>query len=354
MKRLLAILFVLAFVAAALGFYFHQRHLRELGNTAAPSVSQARTAKGANTSGHRSELVQQLPAGASAILYVDVAALRVSPFSEALAALAPTESQDPEYARFVRATGFDYSRDLDRVALALWPRESATSVVALAEGRFDRQKITHYAIRTGRRVKQGGHEIFEVPERGSPRTIRFTFLAPNEMALADGPGLSAVLEPASSSRLDSAMRQRLAKVAGSSIFAVARNQDLAKDMGIDETHSAQLSRLLRSVQNLTFTGQPDGSNLHLTLDAESDSTLDAIELASVLDGLRWVGRAALKDPKTEQQIGPQGAALDSLLRVTEISHHGRWVRLQSSVTPGMLVEAGRPSPEAAPAGPSKR
>src|SRR5579864_4237287 len=96
----------------------------------APAITQAQL-----------ELVRQLPAGASAIAFADVAQIRASAFAKELAELAPSSEQDPEYAAFVRATGFDYSRDLDRAAMALWPRNAPTSVVVIVEGRFDQRRI---------------------------------------------------------------------------------------------------------------------------------------------------------------------------------------------------------------------
>jgi hypothetical protein len=289
------------------------------------------------------ELVLQLPAGASAIVFADVAQIRASAFAKELAELAPSSEQDPQYTAFVSATGFDYSRDLDRAALALWPRNAPTSVVVIAEGRFDQRRIESYAMQTGRRVRIGGHEIYEAPEQGSHRRIRFTFLGSNRLALADGPGLDEVLGLAGGNRLDPAMSARVAQVAGAAIFSVARTQNLARDIGLDETRSAQLAGILKSVRGITLAGQPAVEDLNVSADAECDSTFDALQLLTVLDGLRWMGRAALADPNVQQQIGPQWRLLDELLKAASLSHSGRTIRLRVQVTEQMLAVAANPA-----------
>ena len=76
--------------------------------------------------------------------------LRNSAFLNRLIALIPTPNEDPDYLEFVRSTGFDYTRDLDRVAIAIFPTTPLPTVVTFAEGRFDQQKIIAYALRTGK------------------------------------------------------------------------------------------------------------------------------------------------------------------------------------------------------------
>ena len=290
----------------------------------------------------QSDLVHQLPAGASVIVYADVTQLRASAFAKELSALAPTSDQDPEYSAFVRATGFDYSRDLDRAAMALWPRTAPTSVLVLAEGRFDPKKIESYALQTGRLTIESSHDIYDLPEQGSNRRIRFTFLAPNRLALADGPALAAVLKPGSARNLDPAMSARVAQVSGAAIFSVARTEDLPQDIGLDESRNAQLARMLKSVRAITLAGQPAASDFNIAANADCDSALDALQLMTVLDGLRWMGRAALADPKVQQQIGPQWRPLDELLKAASLTHSGKTLRLRAQLTEQMLAQAAGP------------
>lgn len=354
MKRALTTA-LLACIAALIVFaYFHHRKLMAQRRAFdAPSPAPASTAKAPSSSVSSAnasalDLIHQLPPGASAVVFVDVALLRASSFAKELTTLAPTSAEDPAYTEFVRDTGFDYSRDLDRAAVDLWPQTSPTSVLALAQGRFDEAKIERYALRYGRVVKLHSQKIYEVREENSTRLIRFTFLSPGELALADGPALSEVLGETNSLRLDSQMSARVALVSGAPIYAVARTKDLPTDLGIDITHSAQLAGLLRSVHLISASGRPAEDSLKVFASAECDSSLDALKLSTALQGLLWIGRAALADPKTQQQIGPQWPALQALLKAADIAHESRRVELRVEVTPQMLEAASAGAANAAP------
>lgn len=347
MKRTLTILLLACIAAIAIFAYVHHRQLvrqRQAFDAPSPASSIPFGQNPTTANPSASNLVQQLPPGASGVVFVDVAALRASSFANELAALAPASAQDPAYTDFVRATGFDYSRDLDRAAVALWPQTSATSVLALAQGRFDQAKIERYALRTGRMVKIHSVDIYEVREENSPRIIRFTFLAPGEIALADGPALSQTLGASNAHRLDPEMSAHVARISAAPIYAVARTHDLPKDLGIDASHSAQLANLLRSVHAITAAGRPAADNLKISASAECDSTLDAFQLSTALQGLLWMGRAALADSKTQQEIGPEWPALDALLKAADISHDGHLVQLRIEITPQMLQAAGAATP----------
>jgi hypothetical protein len=316
--------------------------------TAASAVS-AKPKGATKPEGHPTGLANQLPPGSSGIVFIDLESLRRSPLANELTAMAPTSAQDPQYTTFVRETGFDYSHDLDRVAVALWPQSAPTSVAVLAEGRFDRQKITSYALRNGKRIKENEQEIYEVPEQNSKRTIRFAFLAPNRIALADGPKITNLLASSTTNRLDAAMSARVAEVEDKPIFGIARTENLAQDLGVDEAHSAQIAHILQSVRGISLAGEPRNQNLDVSAAAECDSALDAIQLETILDGLRWMGRAALADPKTQQQIGPQWQGLDDALKAASLSHAGRFLRLQLEITPQMLQDASASGPKGPPA-----
>src|SRR5579864_5810946 len=118
--------------------------------------------------GGRDALLAGMPVDAGAVLFVDLADLRPTRFAAELFQWAPRTSSDvdAEYSQFLRDTGFDYERDLDRVALALLKRGADTLFFAVADGRFDRRKISAYALRTGTREVHGSREIFIVPLTG--------------------------------------------------------------------------------------------------------------------------------------------------------------------------------------------
>ena len=86
-----------------------------------------------------------LPPGSTVAINLDLAGLRNNPMVRRL-----LEGQEPpqlerEYSEFVRATGFDFERDLDSVSLGISGPEGARVVHALLQGRFNRQKVEHYS-----------------------------------------------------------------------------------------------------------------------------------------------------------------------------------------------------------------
>ena len=50
----------------------------------------------------------------------------------------------------MKNTGFDFSRDLDRVAIAIESAQHGSKMTAVAEGHFDQAKIAAYATLKGK------------------------------------------------------------------------------------------------------------------------------------------------------------------------------------------------------------
>ena len=307
---------------------------------------RARRAASPATAALAPNILSLLPPHAPAIAYIDAAALRRlhnSPLAAILGLSQAGPQPDPDYQDFVRDTGFDYTRDLDKAAIALWPAISSsgditeTRVVAVADGRFDESKIKAYALRTGRVVTRNSRSIYEVP--GSP-PISFEFLSSTRIALSSGQDTDSFPPASTPSPLDPAMQERINRVAGAPIFAVARTDDLPPEFYESLRSSPQFQSLARSVQGLALAGRPDHDLIHLTLDAECDSMKNAIELVTLLDGLRIFGPVALADPKTRRQMTPaQISLLETLVNKTTISREDRVVRLSLDLTPAMLGAA---------------
>lgn len=309
-----------------------------------------------NVSGPLPDLLSQLPTDAPVLAFVDVATMRAlqnSTLGDTFDRFLPAEGADPNYREFVRGTGFDYTRDLDRAALAVWPDTSdnpksgfqAGRVLSIADGNFDRDKIRAYALRSGHVDARGSHEVYEVPGDAKTGTISFTFLQPKRIALSSGMGLDQVLELPSASSHDPAMQARLNRVADAPIYVVARIDGLPKNFSLNLGNSEQLRKLLESVRGLALAGRSVGEKLELAADADCDSSLHAFQLATLLDGLRWLGRATLADPRTRQQM-PRGQAvlLEKVLRLTKVSHEDQWVELRLGLTPEMLRSVLQVSP----------
>jgi hypothetical protein len=330
-RALIAVAVIIGLVAAGFGAYLYkQRH-------PLPGAS----------SGAAPVLLGQLPADAPAVGYIDVASLRGlqnSPLSAILGLTSPGPQADREYAEFVRGTGFDYTRDLDKAAIAAWPQSLITPaggmgenrVLAIADGRFDQQKIKAYALRTGTVVARGTQQVYEVP--GNP-PLSFAFLSPTRMVLASGKNATELLAGAGGGKArDPGMQARIGRVAGAPIFAVARTDQLPASFYSNFGNSPQLERLARSIRGLTLAGQPDGEIIRVALDAECDSMANALQLAALLDILRMGSTMALSDPKTRQQMNQEQAAfLRAVVNQVKVAHQDKWVRLTLDVTPEMLA-----------------
>jgi len=133
------------------------------------------------------------------------------------------------------------------------------------------------------------------------------------------------------------MQERIRRVAGAPIFAVARAENLPPSF-YDALRSApQFESVAKSIRGLTLAGQPDGDVIHVVLDAESDSMKNAIELAGVIESLRLIGSMALADPKTRAQMtNEQHALLSAVLNQAKLTHQDNTVRIMLDVTPEML------------------
>ena len=102
------------------------------------------------------ELIDLAPGNSTLIVYVDLAALRKEPLIVHLAESAAPVAVDRDYAEFASATGFDYRRDLDQVVIAA----STGRTLAVADGRFDQEKIAQYVLRSGQLQQDGDRPLY--------------------------------------------------------------------------------------------------------------------------------------------------------------------------------------------------
>jgi hypothetical protein len=294
-------------------------------------------------SGSTSDLLNQLPSDAPVIGFIDLAALRSTPIAAEVEAMAPQALEDHDYQDFMRGTGFDYTRDLDRVAIAAWPagdgRQGPNKILALPEGRFDRQKITAYALRFGRSVRETDHQVLEIPGDSRTGPISLTFLSPSQIALTSAKKVEVALAQGGL-RPDPKMQTRTARVGSAPIFAIAGIDNLPREFRLNLGKFDQLRELLEGVRAIAIAGRPQGANFDVGAEADCDSTLHAIQLATLLDGLRMFGRAALSGQKARRQMtAEQAALLDTLLRAASVSHDSHWIRINLKITPAMLQSA---------------
>lgn len=317
---------------------------------------------GSSGSSPRDELLAQMPADASAVLFLDLDGLRQSPFLVELYKWAPQPKADPDYAQFLQSTGFNYETDLSRVSIAVMKHGQETSLFAVADGKFDRKKISAYASQTGTRESRGGKEIFSVPANGSARRITFTFLRNNRIALTNDASLEAALSAPHGDSDAQAWRERFRRLAGSPVFAVVR-QDAAAGAALSARapgglQSPQLSALIDQLQWITAAGKPEADRLRVILEGEGTSEAPARQLSDVLNGLLVLAQAGLHDQKLRQQLQPDvREAYLEMLKSADVSQIARGetksVRLIFDITPQFLEAVRSSMPAAPPAPPAK-
>jgi hypothetical protein len=351
-RALIVVLVLVILILAAVGGFYYWQH-RPLP----PMISSV---PGVEITGPEPDILSELPSNAPVIAYVDVASLRKlqnSPLAAVLGLTSPGPQADREYAEFVRQSGFDYERDLDHAGIAMWPAGFGTPtnvlgddrVIAIADGRFDQPKIKAYALRNGKATTSGKNEILEVP--GNP-PVSVEFLSSTRIALAGGKNATALLatiQADGSGARNAALQSRIERVAGAPIFAVARTSNLPSSFYANFRNAPQLDQLIRSIQALTLAGQPDGENLKVALDAESDSMKNAMQISFLLETGRMAGSMALSSPDARRQLTrEQIAFLGSLLSDAKITHRDKLIRLSFTITRDMLA-ASPSKPASTPA-----
>jgi hypothetical protein len=301
----------------------------------------------------RADLLSLLPADASAAGFLDSQQLRASPFLARILARAPKPEVDSDYQQFVQQTGFDYERDLDRVAISLNRQGATPAVFAVAEGRFDRKKIEAYAGQYGSLKTADGKTLFAVPTNSAGRKAYFTFLRDDRVALANDSSYFFQRPPSGSA---SEWREHFARVAGTPIFVILRQDsisaaELAQAPG--GFRSPQLATLLSQLQWISIGGKPEGPVLRVVIDGETVTESTAHQLKELLSGLVVLAQVGLNDVKTRQQLDPavrqgyldllQSADIQQLDRGTSKS-----VRVVFDVTPKLLEVSAKASPAADP------
>ena len=303
----------------------------------------------------RDAVLSAMPSSASAVLFADLQEMRRAPFAAELYNWIPKSQVDADYARFLRATGFDYERDLDRVAVSVIKDEKENKLFAVAEGRFDRKKIEAYASQSGTRENQGPREIFSVTLNDSARKLSFTFLSKDEIAVSDAGDLAPLLASSSNSSDTRDWHERFARVAGSPMFAILRQDAAAGSALASRTpggfQSPQLSALLNQLQWISLAGKPEESALRIVAEGECANEQTSRQLSDLLSGMLLLAQAGLNGPQTRQQLDPRlrDAYLD-VLKGADVSRLDRGdtksVRLVFDVTSKFLTAVSTAVPVA--------
>jgi hypothetical protein len=316
-------------------------------------------------------LTDYAPADSDVVMYADLAALRASPLLQPLESVASNTQQDADYTAFVRATGFDYASDLDRLMLVSRKKIAGgpNELIAVGEGRFDKEKIRSYALANGTLEHRGSKEVFLVKSDTPGKIIALAFLGANRIAISDSGSLDAILSPpaadipgaegvpatggAEDSSAGTALATRVSRVAGVPLFIVWRTRNLPPNFAPGGIQSQQLSDLIRSMHWGDLTVQPMNDRLRLTIEGECETPDQAATLDGALTTLRLFAEGMLGSEGTKKNLDPQLLAFwHQLVDSTAISHNDRWASLSLDVSQGFLQYAAEHMKQAPPAAPA--
>ena len=133
------------------------------------------------------EVARLLPES-DAILYLNLKPVRAASHFDR----QPVQPS-PEYAKFMAATGFQWDRDLDRVAVSLHRMadpagpNGPVAYTGVLEGRFDAERLRQYlqSNSTGKEL-YAGHEVYTLPGNDG-RTLRVSPLGYDLLAASNMP-----------------------------------------------------------------------------------------------------------------------------------------------------------------------
>jgi hypothetical protein len=295
--------------------------------------------------GAREHMLSLLPADSSAVVFLDLEQFRKSSFLPQLLAWLPHDPVEEDYAQFVKATGFNYERDLDRATIAFSRQGTKSTTYAIAEGRFDRKKLEEYAKQSGQSVSEKGLQLFSLNLKNSSRPSYFTFLRDDRIAWTDDPGYAAQFLHKVGYEGKRDWQEHFSRLAGSAVFVVMR-EDATTAAAMEQQapggfRSPQLATLLSQLQWVTIGGKPEESNLRVVIEGEStaESTLD--QLKEFLQGILVMAQAGLNGPQNRKQMNAQlREAYLELLNAANVEkvdrEGGKSVRVVFEVTPGFL------------------
>ena len=197
----------------------------------------------------------------------------------------PEVSRDPDYEQFVQATGFEFERDLDQVALAvhypgsLPPQSGASQAPRYSEifvGKIDGVRLRAYLRKLAQAVESDGSvEIYDIPLEG--RTLRVAILGPDTVAASNHPDPEVIRGIVERSRKlaspfggPALLRQHYKHIPLGSLAWVICKVNPQTGMDVPSGRSAEVSMLFSQPAAVVASARYLGS-IHLRVEAFTDS-----------------------------------------------------------------------------------
>jgi len=346
--RLFLIVLIPVALAAGAGYWFYQGRVQS--NAAAMPLFG----------------LSAIPADAGMVGGIDLEALRQQQWlMDSLRQTSGDVQEAADYRAFVEGTGFDYTRDLDRVWFGAMGTSQQPTLVALAEGRYARERIIAYALKQGATV--GKYQEFDVYQVRTPppapnqpeRRASFAFLDDDHLLLSFGPEPQLI-----ESALDSwqkrapaitsveARRAELERLAaGQQAWGVADMERWKTPVATGQKAPVDPG-LAELISNVAFGLNASAEGVRLSAEARCHQAADAERLHSNVLILSQLGRMAFSRDKNEQS-----QALAETLGNLNLSRSENTVQARVLITRAALTTFLRPpakTPAASQGAPSSK
>ena len=271
-------------------------------------------------------------------------------------------TRNPDYQRFVDATGIVPERDLDSVALALHRMDDPNGpngpvgYSEVFEGRFDGERLARYlATIASAKESYGGHDIYTVAvgDAKAMRPLRIAQLGYDTIAASNMPTpeqIHSILDrhraaasPFSGSSLLSARYHDVP--AFSSAWAIGHIGLPFSDRGYVSVYGLKLpiAEDTTFVASLRYLG-----TLHLRVEQISPTDTDAAQATATLATLVTLGKSI---DQTEAQLNPKAppdAGVRELINSTKVEQRRDHAVLTANIPIDLVKRLATASPEGRP------
>ena len=255
------------------------------------------------------KLVGLFPPGDAPTLFVNVDSLRSIGVLDTLAGKAGSE--DPEYKKFVTATGFDYRRHLKAAALRF--RRSETLMVI--DGEFDFDKLEAYA-----KASNGRCANHLCSMTGSTPQRQISWLPMKGGML----GLAVSTDPMAAALLAGSPAPPDHPLPRQAVWLEVPGAELHGGPGLPPGLSALLSNL-EGAQRATLAIVPAPTGFALTLDAPCPTTESANQVVTRLrKNTELFQKLLARENRKPDPADLSGILANGSFQVVNTSAQGRW------------------------------
>lgn len=251
------------------------------------------------------DLIGCVPRSGATVVYLDVDALRKSGYLDLIAGSKPVE--EPDYRKFVESTGFDYRRDLQRVAGSF----SSSGAFFALSGTFNWKRLEAYAKSQNGACKDG---VCRTASSQPGRWISFYMLRSRTLGIAFSGNEFAALDIVPHKQAGLTATNPTAPV-----WALVPAATLTEAPLPAGTRS--FTSPLASAESIVFTLGPKNQGLEMNVDVTCVSASAASDLLVKLEGATNMLRKLIE----REHLKPNPDDLSGLLTSGEFRRDDRKV-----------------------------